>query len=157
MNLRRNQNQQVRKNEIHKATAQALDELDRYLPPGWKLTEGSVRVKNDKYHSWMPREDEKKIGREQWSIEVILEEFMEMDKNLPHSWKLRWGTVENKYKEFVIKRKNGEYGGYYITKKSEKKNIQDPETIAEMEDKNEMSTGGERMSGGEWNQDLEFI
>ena len=104
----------MRKNEIQKDTIDILATLNSNLPPGWKLTEGSVRVEQKKYHSWLHREDQKKISNKHWSIELVLDEFAEMDQRLPPGWKLRWGTVESKDEEFVIKRNNGRHGTYYV-------------------------------------------
>ena len=110
MNLRKKQSM----NEIHEETTEILAKLDSYLPPGWKLTEGNVRVNNRKYHSWMTTETKKNTRNEEWSIGTVMEEFKEMDHNLPLGWKLRWGAVENKYEEYVIKR--GDHGDYFIRK-----------------------------------------
>ena len=96
----RNKLKQNYRNEIETINQTKVNKffsnLEKKLPPAWKVNEGSITVENESYYvgryDQILRKERKQIDDEE-DVNKIVDEFTQMDKNMPPGWKLKKGSV----------------------------------------------------------------
>ena len=96
----------MNEDEISKKIEEVFTKLGSDMPPGWRLNEGTIKVKNEIYS--VENEDQSrnqiKSKNEDMELKTILDEFTKVDNNLPPGWKLKGGSVKQNNEIHCIKR-----------------------------------------------------